>query len=709
MRIAFGYALIIITTSIGGFYGVFTLQKSRAVDREVTDYYLPMVDKLEKLNLMMNTSRKLVNNWVFSPDPDEKEELRMIHANGFLLIKSDLMKIGSGELGDSLIIQLSLVEENIRFQRKIMNMLNSYEDYDNDEIVFAVLPILENNVTPGLHKIAEWSNLKAEKLQANADLLIQEKYRSFNSVQTVIMSLTTFSILLGILWSVFSIKSILNPIKKLSDLISRMAKGELPEWNVTSASDEIGDITRQLQELRNGLVSTTSFAMEIRSGNLEADYKLLSNEDALGKSLIAMRENLKKVISETNAIVSLVAEEGRLNSRLELEDKTGAWADLSRSINQLFNSISNPVEEIQSILVAMAEGDLTKRYQKEARGEILKLAENLNYALDALNSLLHDINETATVFDDSTMEMQTSGEEMSTSTGEIASAISQMSNGAQSQVAKVDESSQLVEDIRSSSQNMAERTDAINQAAKKGVLDSERGSKMIQNVSSSIGEISEFSSMTNESMRVLTERSVEIERMLNVITEIASQTNLLALNAAIEAAQAGEAGRGFAVVAEEIRKLAEDSRNSAKEIEKLINDVSTDTSKTAEMMQKMNASVTRGVGASQEAAEVFSDMSASSNKTLGYSEKILEATTDQSEKIKNVVNITESIVVIAEQTSAGTEEIASSATQLSTGMVNYIEKSQRLNDISQKLKKGLSKFRLNEQSEINLRDIISTD
>ena len=138
--------------------------------------------------------------------------------------------------------------------------------------------------------------------------------------------------------------------------------------------------------------------------------------------------------------------------------------------------------------------------------------------------------------------------------------------------------------------------------------------------------------------------------MLGVITDISTQTNLLALNAAIEAAQAGDAGRGFAVVAEEIRKLAEDSRRSANEIERLVMDVQNDTEEAARVISTMNSSVRSGEEASREASKVFQQITESSFNTLSFSEEIVNAAIVQSESINNVVNITENIVVIAEQT-----------------------------------------------------------
>lgn len=254
------------------------------------------------------------------------------------------------------------------------------------------------------------------------------------------------------------------------------------------------------------------------------------------------------------------------------------------------------------------------------------------------------------------------------------------------------------------SQEMGSKSDSINNAAKRGVVNSEEGAKIAKYVVTSVGEISEYSNKTTESMRVLTERSKEISRVLGVITDIASQTNLLALNAAIEAAQAGDAGRGFAVVAEEIRKLAEGSRKSASEIEKLIADVQHDTMEAAGVIDTMNGIVKSTVEASNKAEVAFHEIEVASTETLGYSEAILESTKIQDDSISKVVGITEEVVVIAEQTASGTEEVSSSASQLSAGMEGYMKKSNWLNDVSKELKDGVSRFKLkgNHSSLVNL-------
>ena len=112
------------------------------------------------------------------------------------------------------------------------------------------------------------------------------------------------------------------------------------------------------------------------------------------------------------------------------------------------------------------------------------------------------------------------------------------------------------------------------------------------------------------------------------------------------------------------------------------------------MMPVMKASVKSGEDATNFASEAFNEITSSSNHTLLMSEEIRKRVKQQIESIKNVVTITESVVVIAEETAAGTEQVASSATELSAGMESYVQKSQSLSDVAAELIERVSKFRL---------------
>ncbi|MGL1888367.1 MAG: methyl-accepting chemotaxis protein [Reichenbachiella sp.] len=409
-------------------------------------------------------------------------------------------------------------------------------------------------------------------------------------------------------------------------------------------------------------------------------------------------ELLKMAIDETNFVVAEAVESGNFAVRIDTDQKSGSWKALGDSINQLFESVLKPFNTINHIVNKMAEGDLTERYTDDARGEILKLAKNLNKAMDNLTNLLLDITGRVDDIKSSANDMLVTGEDMTVSTGEIANTISEMSRGAQEQVIKVDESSNLIEGVLASSGEMGDQADEINQTALMGVSKSNEGMKQMGELDVNMKDILAFSAKTTESIDTLTKRSEEITSVLRIIKDIASQTNLLALNAAIQASQAGEVGRGFAVVAEEIRKLAEDSKKSAGEIEELVTSVQDDTASTAKIISDMSQRIKKGEQATNHSLSAFEEISSYYSKTLEKSEQIVYKTKEQTNDIGEVVNIINGVVVIAEETAAGTEETASSSSELSTGMDNYNEKSKIVAEISDELKEKVSKFLLRKDT-----------
>lgn len=519
------------------------------------------------------------------------------------------------------------------------------------------------------------------------------------------LRLTILIGLIGLVLISYTIWKLANRITDSLDqsnsLLKNLAKGVLDNSLVIKkiSKDELGEIAQSVNVLLEELRKKAEFSRKIGEGNLNADFEIAGENDVLGASLIMMRNNLRSVIDETNEVVRHAEGEGDLSSRMNPADKMGAWKELSESINNLLGSVSKPFAVLNEMANRMAEGDLTVRYTEEAKGDILNLAENLNKALTNLDELLDGIVKNANIIGDSSMEMLSASEEMNTNTGEIASAIAEMSSGAQNQVSKVDESSNLVENIQRAATVMSNQAEEINVAAHNVSESSEKGLKMVNKVGFSMKDIKAFANDTDKSIQVLTERSKEITRVLGIITDIASQTNLLALNAAIEAAQAGDAGRGFAVVAEEIRKLAEDSRSSAREIEKLITDVQNDTAAAAKVIEVMNESILGGETASNDASEAFREIASSSNQNLEISKQILDATKEQMDSIKNVVSITEGIVVIAEETAAGTEQVASSATELSAGMESYTQRSEEVTEIARMLKEKVGMFKLTKKGD----------
>ncbi len=360
------------------------------------------------------------------------------------------------------------------------------------------------------------------------------------------------------------------------------------------------------------------------------------------------------------------------------------------------SDIKFPVLSISQIISDMAKGDLTQRFKVSADGYVQQMGDALNVANENLSALLSSIGKNASLVTDSCASVLEKSESIQNSTAEVSTAISEMARGAQDQALKTDESSKLVEMVKASGSDMETKANSIYQTAEAGQKSCENGLKIIETLVNNMQGVSKSASVTYESINILTQRAEEIGRTLNVITDIAAQTNLLALNAAIEAARAGDAGRGFAVVAEEIRKLAEDSRRSAINIEKIISDVQKDTQSASKAIETMDNSVKDGSLATQEASTIFEEIAQASSGTLNFSKQIQEATREQKSAIDSVSRNIEQIVVVAEETAAGTEEVASSSHELNNSMKDITNANNKLSEIADELQRAINQFKLSE-------------
>ncbi|GAB4232974.1 MAG: hypothetical protein Tsb0034_06010 [Ekhidna sp.] len=698
-KIKVSFLVLVAVIALTCIFTFLTLNRSVGQLNTISNEVNPTIQLYGEYRNLIKDAKSYSTNWVYVRSYEkDKQKLQEIHNRRYPTLKAKIDSIIAldNTEDEGLASIQSKFDGIMAEQETIMMTLSSNLDYEDPMSVFICEDLIETSIIPSsdllidqLDEIINQKNTKAIEMNA-------QMQDSFSSLNIAVLILGVLGVMFAVGISFLLTKVIKGPLERLKEKINQLSVGEIPEQTQSITSDEIGEMGAGLNKLIEGFNEWSAFAEKVGRGDLSAAFSPLGEHDVLGHSLLSMRENLKNVIDETNNVILEAGKEGRLETRIDISNKEGAWISLSTAINDLLESIATPILEVNKIVTSMAEGNLTEDFTHESRGDIEKLTSNLSTACIHLSSLLSQIASSAIIMDESSNEMLHASEEMNSTTSEIASSIAQMSSGAQNQVQKVDEASGLVEMILNSANEMESMAEIINTDATNSVTHSQKGSEMIGHVAKSMSDIASFSVKTSESIKVLTERSKEIERVLGVISEIASQTNLLALNAAIEAAQAGEAGRGFAVVAEEIRKLAEDSKQSAMQIEKLITDVQEDTSIASEIMDTMNKSVKDGEEASSQAASVFGQIEESTDRTLKSSEKIFNSTKAQKEAITQVVNITESVVVIAEQTAAGTEEIASSAAELSAGMENYSNKSKELVEIADNLKRGISQFKLRE-------------
>ncbi|MCL6610644.1 MAG: methyl-accepting chemotaxis protein [Peptococcaceae bacterium] len=318
----------------------------------------------------------------------------------------------------------------------------------------------------------------------------------------------------------------------------------------------------------------------------------------------------------------------------------------------LTNSVTRPAGQLLEAARGMAGGDLSFRVEARTRDEMGDLSRAFNAMADNLRELVGQIVNNAGTLAASSQELSASAQEVSAAVEEMASTAAEVSA----------ESDRGARDSR----------DAAARAGK--VLNmADRGMNSVQETGRAMQSIQDSSLHAAASVKKLSDHSVQIGRITEMITAIAEQTNLLALNAAIEAARAGELGRGFAVVAEEVRKLAEQSAGAAKDIAGLISKVQQETMEAVRDMESVRSQVDGGVQVVRNTGAVF--------------EEIIN-------EIKETVESVSGVVEGAVRSSGGMQQLSASIQQIGSIVQQVASSAQDLSAMSADLQGLVSRFRV---------------
>ncbi|AHX20976.1 MULTISPECIES: methyl-accepting chemotaxis protein [Bacillus] len=332
--------------------------------------------------------------------------------------------------------------------------------------------------------------------------------------------------------------------------------------------------------------------------------------------------------------------------------------------------LARPLQLLKNHVQKVAEGDLTLRMKVTSKDEVGELTKHFNDMVEQMNEMVSKIKNSVSTVQQSTNSLHYLTNETVAASREVSGAMDDVSGGASTLANSVDEVSAQLENMAESVEQMNSSVGEIKGVAGKAEEASKQGLNTMRNLIRTRGQSSSIVVHTEEASDKLEQRVGSIQNVVELIKGISDQTNLLALNASIEAARAGEQGKGFAVVAEEVRKLAEQSKEATGEITTMIGDVQLEVKRVVEVVSKLKDIADVQNKVTTEAEMEFRTIMSVVNTISTSVEKIVEEVHNIGYEQGEITAVMHTIAGTSQESAAVSEEVHA-ATE---SQVNHLEK-----------------------------------
>ncbi|MFH0785057.1 MAG: methyl-accepting chemotaxis protein [Pseudomonadota bacterium] len=345
---------------------------------------------------------------------------------------------------------------------------------------------------------------------------------------------------------------------------------------------------------------------------------------------------------------------------VQATDRRDEVGELTRA----FAAMVGYLQAMASISRQVAGGDLTIRVQPVSERDIL------GNAFAGMVENLRSINK----------EMGNGVGVLASSASEILVSTTQIASGMVETASSVSETTATVEEVKQTAQLSAEKSRTVSDNAREMALVADQGSMAVAETMEGIEQIKELMETVVESVVMLSEQTQTIGEIITVVNDLAQQSNLLAVNAAIEASKAGEQGKGFAVVAQEIKSLADQSKQATEQVRTILADIQKATGKSVLAAEQVSKAVEGGVKQAAESGESIRMLAESIGGSSQAAAQIAASSQQQLVGMEQVAIAMESIKQAAQQNVAGTRQVEQAA--------------HTLNELGQKLKEMIGRFRV---------------
>jgi signal transduction histidine kinase/DNA-binding response OmpR family regulator len=306
-RIYWSFWFLVTLFFINGIITIITLVQNQRLSDKISKVVLPSLDTIDDFKKMVLESKMYTTNWVFlRSSQEDKDNLKKIHDSEYYKLKERINAYSKlwnqKNITDSLQHVYTRFEQLMVVEKQIMTSLQKFSDYDDPVIKLDAERKVEDDILPesaALKNCLDNIDKLGQQYMQNESAALE---RSRLKLRVFIIVLSVTIMLAGLLLSVYMTNVIIRPIKRIQEIINDLGKGITRKVDHHTTHDEIGEMVKAVNHLSGKLQITSWFAYEVGVRNFDMPFHPLSEEDTLGKSLIAMRDNLKASEKELMAV-----------------------------------------------------------------------------------------------------------------------------------------------------------------------------------------------------------------------------------------------------------------------------------------------------------------------------------------------------------------------------------------------------------------------
>lgn len=360
----------------------------------------------------------------------------------------------------------------------------------------------------------------------------------------------------------------------------------------------------------------------------------------------------------------------------------------------LAGRFTRPLEKIEQLAKRLSRGDFTQSIRLNRKDEFGQTAAALDQAQENIGALVREIAGVTATIEQTIERLGDVFQSVEDTTNGVNDAIADMAQGAMTQAESTEDATKHVSEMGDNIHTTTNYVESLNKQAGEMAISSKEALETIQ----ALGQIN---IQTREQIEIIykqtgtTNESVQkIKQATELINSIAEETNLLSLNASIEAARAGEAGRGFAVVADQISKLADQSSESAHQIEEVVRTLLENSDKEVEIMSQVKEVIGQESSELERTQQIFASVYEGIGASIDAVRNIAEKAESLDTSRANVIDIVSTLSSIAEENAASTEQTSASTAELNSTIYGITSDMDRLKSAVEELSAQMGRFRV---------------